>query len=74
LTKKIFAYVKDEGAHFNTMTTTLKSIISCETLCVMENFQGTSFGYGFTKACQYATSKKRNFGSLKYVAIKCAQI
>jgi len=38
LTKKIFTYVKDEGANLNTMTTTLKSIISCETLCVMESF------------------------------------
>jgi hypothetical protein len=37
LTKKIFAYVKNEGANLNTMTTTLKSI-SCETLCVMESF------------------------------------
>jgi hypothetical protein len=73
LTKKTFAYVKDEGAHFNTMTTTLKSIISCETLCDGK-FLGTSFGYGFTKACQYATSKNRILGGLKYVAIKCAQI
>jgi hypothetical protein len=38
LTKKIFAYVKGEGANLNTVTTTLKSIISCETLCVMESF------------------------------------
>jgi hypothetical protein len=38
LTKKIFAYVNDEGANLNTMTTTLKSIISCESLCVMESF------------------------------------
>jgi hypothetical protein len=38
LTKKIFVYVKDEGANLNTMTTTLKSIISCETLYMMKSF------------------------------------
>jgi hypothetical protein len=38
LSKKIFVYVKDEGANLNTMTTILKLIISCETLCVIESF------------------------------------
>ncbi len=42
LTKKILAYVKDEGANMNTMTTNLKSIVSCKTLgVILENFHGT---------------------------------
>lgn len=40
--KKILAYVKDESANMNTMTTNLKSIISCKTLgVILENFHGT---------------------------------
>jgi hypothetical protein len=42
LTKKILAYVNNEGANMNTMTTNLKSIVSCETLgVILENFHGT---------------------------------
>ncbi len=53
LTKKFFVYVKDENANLNTMITILRSIVTCETLGVMESFQGTYFGHAFFKACQY---------------------
>jgi hypothetical protein len=43
LRKKIFAYVKDEGFHFNAMTIILKSIVSRESLSFEENFQGVCF-------------------------------
>jgi hypothetical protein len=45
------AYVKDEGSNLNTITITLKSIVSCEVLDLKENFQGTCFGHAFSKAC-----------------------
>jgi hypothetical protein len=47
----------DEGSNMNTMTTTLKSIVSCDMLGLEEKFQGTYFGHAFSKACQYATTK-----------------
>jgi len=36
--KKKIAYVKDEGSNMNIMTTTLKSIASCDMLGLEESF------------------------------------
>jgi hypothetical protein len=47
--------VKDEGSNLNTLTNVLKYVIKCETLGLKESFQGTYFGYVFSKACQFAT-------------------
>jgi hypothetical protein len=66
-TKKIFIYVKDEDANLNTMTITLKLIVSCEALGAMKSFQGIWFEHAFSKACQYVTTKERIFKGLKYV-------
>jgi hypothetical protein len=41
LKKKIIAYVEDEGSNLNTMTTTLKSIVSYDILSLIESFQGS---------------------------------
>jgi hypothetical protein len=41
------------------MSTTLKSIVSCDILGLEESFQGTCFGHAFSKACQYATTKEK---------------
>jgi hypothetical protein len=74
LTKKIFGYVKDEGSNMNTMTIYCFKIIGCcEALGVVESFQSTCFGHAFSKACQYATTKKTMCKDLKYVSIlhKC---
>ncbi len=49
LTKNIVVYVKDENVNMNTMTTIFKSIISCETLGVMESFQQTCFRNDFLR-------------------------
>jgi hypothetical protein len=50
--KKLIPNVKDEGANLNAMTIVLNSIIDCEMLNVIENFQATCFGHAFSKACQ----------------------
>ncbi len=50
LSKKIIAFVKDEGANLNAMTLTLKSIVSCDTLGLEEIFNGNYFGHVFSKA------------------------
>jgi len=46
LTSKILCYVKDKG----TMTTTLKSVISCEALNLLAPFDGACFGHAMSKA------------------------
>jgi hypothetical protein len=56
--KKTIVYVK-EGSNLNIMTTTLKSIVSCDMLGLEESFQGICFGHAFFKACQYATTKEK---------------
>jgi hypothetical protein len=71
--KKIVAYVKDEGANLNTMTTYLKFVVNCEILGMEENFQGTCFGHAFSKACQYETVEKKVYRNLKHICIKSAQ-
>jgi hypothetical protein len=71
--KKLFDYVKDEGANLNTMTIALKSTISCETLDVMESFQGTCFEHVFSSVSQYAIVEDFFFKGLKYVSIKSAK-
>jgi hypothetical protein len=49
LSKKIIAYVKDEGKNLNYMTIDLKSIVNCEILSLEESFNGTCFGHAFSK-------------------------
>jgi hypothetical protein len=43
-TSKVLCYVKDEGTNLLNMTTTLKSLISCEALRLFVLFDGASFG------------------------------
>jgi hypothetical protein len=73
LRRKIITYVKNEGFNMNTMTTTLKSIISCDMLGLEESFQGIYFGHASSKACQYATTKEKVCKDLRYVLIKSIQ-
>ncbi len=72
LTNKIITYVKDEGSNLNTLTNVLKYVIKCETLGLKESFQGTYFGYVFSKACQSTTTNDKVCKNLKYVSIKYA--
>jgi hypothetical protein len=41
----------NEGSNLNAMTSTLKFIVSCETLSLQKKFHGTYFGHAFSKAC-----------------------
>jgi hypothetical protein len=69
LRKKIVAYVKDEGANLNAMTTALKSMVNYEVLSVEESFQGTCFGHAFFKPCQYGIAKEFIYKNLKHTYI-----
>ena len=40
LTKKVICYVKDEDANLATMTTTLKSVVGCDSLDLPMSFKG----------------------------------
>ncbi len=73
LERKIIIYVKDEGSNLYTMTTTLKSMVSCDMLGLEESFQGICFEHAFYKACQYVTTKEKFCEDLQYVSIKFAQ-
>ncbi len=57
----------------NTMTTTLKSIVSYKSLSMMECFQGTYFEHACSKAYQHAIVEERISRGLKYVSFKFAQ-
>jgi hypothetical protein len=65
--------VKDEGSNLNAITSTLKSIISYETLGLQESFNGIYFGHAFSKACQYATIDEKMCRNIRYVSIKATQ-
>ncbi len=69
LRKKIIAYVKDEGANLNAITTTLKFVVNREVFGVEESFQDTCFGHVFFKTCQYET-KEFFCKNLKHISIK----
>jgi len=70
LSKKIIAYVKDEGTNLNFVTITLKFVANCEVLGLEESFNGIYFGHAFSKACEYATIENKVCKDLKYVSIK----
>ncbi len=73
LRKKIVAYVKDEGANLNALTTALKSMVNYEVLGMEESFQGTCFGHAFFKACQCGTIEEFFCKNLKHIYIKSTQ-
>jgi hypothetical protein len=47
--KKIIAYVKDEGAKLNSMTTTFKFVVNSCVLGLEKNFNSTCIGRAFSK-------------------------
>ncbi len=57
LTSKFIAYVKDERANLNILTTTFTFIMSCEPLQLFQLFVGFCFGHVMSKACQYAMNE-----------------
>jgi len=55
------------------MTIALKLVVSCESLSLEENFQGTYFEHVFSKAYEYGIAKEKIYNNLKYVFIKSIQ-
>jgi hypothetical protein len=64
LKNNIIANVKNESSNLNTMTSAFKCVVKCEVLCLEENFQGTSSGHVFSKACQYVVDDEKFVGDL----------
>jgi hypothetical protein len=60
-TLKILCYVKDEGTNLDAMTTSLKSVISCEVLNLPTPFDGACFGHVMNKVTQYGRSLMTRF-------------
>jgi hypothetical protein len=57
---------------FNNTIIASKFIVRCESFNLDESFQCNFFGHVFFKACQYATTNKKNCRILKFVSIKFA--
>ncbi len=51
LTDKIVAYVKDEGYNLQTCASALNSIVSCNSLRLLEPFDGLFLGHALSKVC-----------------------
>jgi hypothetical protein len=60
LKNKNITYVKDEGSNLNVTTTTLKFVVSCETMGLKESFEGTCFDHAFF-IVYFLHSKNINF-------------
>jgi len=55
LIDKIVTCVNDEGSNLQTSASALNSIVSCNTLVLLEPFRGSCLGHALSKVCQYAT-------------------
>ncbi len=71
---KVFAYIKNEGANLDAMTTFLKIVLSFKSLGLEEPLQGTCFGHALLKACQYGKKHLNFFVGLHGISIKSTQI
>jgi hypothetical protein len=66
-------YVKDEGTNFTNMTTTLKSIISCETLSLPIPFDCAYFKHAMSKVVQFVTNNDKISKNLALNNVKSTQ-
>jgi hypothetical protein len=73
LTFKILCYVKGEGTNLGTMTTTLKSIISCEAFNLLAPLDGACFGHAMSKIIQYAINDDKVSKDLGPINVKSMQ-
>ncbi len=73
LTKKIVIYVKDVWYNLQTCANALNSIISCNTLALLEPFDGSFLGNTFLKVCQYVTVNEKMSIDLPCTFIKAIQ-
>jgi hypothetical protein len=46
---KVIAYVKDEGANLNTLTTTLTNIVSCSPISLPQPYVANCYGHAMSK-------------------------
>jgi hypothetical protein len=65
--------VKDEGSNLQTCASALNSIVSNNSLRLLEPFDGSCLGHAFSKVYQYATTNEKVFASLSYASIKASQ-
>ncbi len=72
--KKTIADVKDERSNLMVITIVLKSIIKFEVLGLDQSFQGTCFGHGFLKTCQYVTINEKVCKNPQFISIKSTQL
>jgi hypothetical protein len=49
LTSKVLYYVKNKGTNLSNMITSLKSMIACEALNLLQPFDGACFGHAMSK-------------------------
>ncbi len=54
LLDKVVAYVKDEGGNLSTLAKAFIFVVTCMPFALATPWHGSCFGYGFSKACQYA--------------------
>jgi len=73
LASKLLCYVKDEGTNLGTMTTTLKSVLSCEALNLLAPFDGACFGHAMNKTIQYVTNDDKVSKGLGPISVKSMQ-
>jgi hypothetical protein len=73
LNAKIFAYVKDEGNDFWTMTIVLTFVVFCKVLGLVEPLTWSCWGHVMSKCCQYATYNSKVFVGLMSISIKECQ-
>jgi hypothetical protein len=55
------------------MTTTLKLMISCEPLNLLQPFDGACFGHAMNKIAQYATNDNKISKDLALISVKSTQ-
>ncbi len=65
--------MKDEGINLAIMTTSLKFVISCDTLSLPIHFDDACFQHVMSKVAQYATNGDKISKELMPISMKFAQ-
>jgi len=73
LTKKILAWVKDEGSNLTTLERALQLTVSCDVLDMKQPHVGTCFGHVMSKACQYAIDDEKVCREMTKLSLRFAQ-
>jgi hypothetical protein len=73
LTKKIIAYIKNEGFNLHTCANALNFVVSCSNLGLLEPFDDSCFRHALSKVCQYIITYDKVCTCLNYASRKAAQ-